>query len=528
MSSPNQYLVYTALVLGSIGAYGTLNVKSTKDVDDLLSDALNNSDVSSTDLTIILDRISNRLGDVESAMDSTASTRLSDVEEALDTLEQSFISVDGKADENISDIAFMGPDFQAQITTNKTAADAIGTTADTNLSTITDTINPDLEILFGDVKDLHEADVGLDTRIGAIEGARILEAAARSTMSGDIGTNATGITTNLESIGAIETALEEVYSAGIDANEANIIVNRDDHTYLTDAIRRVEEVDDAGEVVDEYVVCYPRFKADNVELALQGNFFRLGDPLGDDWMFYKAGSGENAPAGRYFSGQSARIRVSDGADTGFVVENSSNNALFSVRGLDARAAIYGSLDVDDDVHIGSNSDGHACFSHLYSVAHPALLQKADGNTVVDSTTAVAIHNKGVNMLNVDATKVKVETELVVNNADGTQDTHFRANHNYISTGAGKKTYFRFGLSSPTVTIRDKEININGTDVLAKLAALETRIKTLETTCVKNGSEINLRNLETGQFIYVTTKDKTCEARGEHSYQTRGRFTVNLR
>ena len=532
MSSPNQYLVYTALVLGSIGAYGTLNVKSTKNVDDLLSDALNNSDVSSTDLTNILDGISTRLGDVENTMSTTSmGTRLSDVEEALDTLGQNFNSVDGKADENTSDIAFMGPDFQDQITTNKTAADAIGTTADTNLSTITDIINPDLETLFGDVKDLHEADVGLDTRIGAIEGARILEATERSTMSGDIGTNATDITTNLESIGAIETALEEVYTAGIDANEANIIANRDDHTYLTDVIRRVEEVDDAGEVVDEYVVCYPKFKAENVELALQGNSFRLGDPLDDDWMFYKAGSGENAPAGRNFSGQSARIRVSDGSNAGFVVENSSNKALFSVKGQNARAAIYGSLDVHVDVHIRSNADGHACFSHLQQYNSPALMQKADGNTVVDSTKAVRIHNKGVSMLEVDANKTTIHKEIVLHTGDASVlNSHF----NYAGKGtnwfsAKSTNNFRFGTNKlASVVIKDKEVVIDEVGVLEKLKALEERIKTLEKTCVKHSSEINLRNLETGQFIYVTTKDKTCEARGEHSYQTRGRFTVNLR
>ena len=568
MSSPNQYLVYTALVLGSIGAYGTLNTLNTKNssVEDLLSGV----DVSSMDLTGILGGISNRLDDVESTMntlestmgtmstmsaaesttstmsatESTTSTtnttdmgtRLSDVEGSLDTLEQNFVSVNGIAAENTSDIAFITPDFQEQITTNKTAADAIGTTADTNLSTITDIINPDLEVLFGNITDLQEVDVGLDTRIGVIEGARILEATARSTMSGDIGTNATDITTNLESIGAIETALEEVYTAGIDANEANIIANRDDHAYLTDAIRRVEEVDDAGEVVDEYVVCDPTFRAAKAEIALSGNPLRLGNPTDTSWQLYKANEdvGNGSPRGFGF-GNAMRMRVSGGSSSGFLVENHNDEALFSVRGEDAMTCIYGKLKIDTNAYIHSNANGEACFSYNSSKGWdtPAIRQSSSGATAVSCPdgSSVYIKNGTTTMLSVKSDKTTIHKEILLDTEDSTLlNSHF----NYLGNGtnwisAKSSTNFRFGTNAlASVVIKDKEVYIDGVGVLEKLNALEARIADYEKNGVKKNSEINLKNVYTNQFIYVVDDDKACEARGEQSSHTRARFTVNLR
>lgn len=62
MSAGNQYLLYTALLLGSVGAYGALNPKvmdQLKDssVQEFITEAMSNGDISSLDMSTILSEL---------------------------------------------------------------------------------------------------------------------------------------------------------------------------------------------------------------------------------------------------------------------------------------------------------------------------------------------------------------------------------------------------------------------------------------------------------------------------------------
>lgn len=393
----------------------------------------------------------------------------------------SLSATDGKVDENVKELAFITPDFQEQISENKSSAAASVLTADTNLGTIDEIILPGVQDLKADVISLQENDVSLDTRIVNIESARETETVERSTMSSDIASVAEDVTTNLGFINAIEDELINVYTESINVNSDNVAAVADDLDFLTEKLRR-----EVGEVVDE-VVCYSKFSTKGgAEISLSENPLRLGDSLDDSWMLYMAQQAPlTAPPAPFFGGMAARLRVYDSDTTGFVVEN-SNKVLFSVRGSDALGDLAGRLRVHDNTLLHSDEEKNACFSNVRHDAYPGLTHRADGNTVVDSNNEVAIRSKGSTRIKTDYARVTISPELLIDNGDQC-DTHFNYNNlgdNWIS--AESATSFRCGTHVPSVIIKHNEVFIAGVGVLAKLNSLQQEITNLKTN-LKNDS-----------------------------------------
>lgn len=102
----------------------------------------------------------------------------------------------------------------------------------------------------------------------------------------------------------------------------------------------------------------------------------------------------------------------------------------------------------------------------------AIKQHKDGTTVLNSSKQIYVNVDSTNILKCTNGSLSIENE-------DSNSTIFRTKNNFITTGEGRSTFFRFGKESPTVSISDKEINIDGTDVLATLNSLRNRIIVME-------------------------------------------------
>lgn len=519
----NQVLLYSALVLASIGAYGTLT-SGDSDLEGLISEASGES----TDITSLLTALSKKVSDLESreskqsgggtggtdelglrlskvetwmknrvdetknvASDPNATTeqvaesviqRLSDVESEADLNSQDIITLVGDVNTNTQDISTMLSDFQEQISFNDSDISAMKTAADDVNTAITGEfgINTRLTDLETGVSDLQGIDTNMEERLSGIESDRILEATERSTMSGDIVANGEAITTNLNSIQDIEQDLTDVYQAAIDSNASNIVSLNDDASYLWEKLRRV--TGDAGE--DE-VVCYSKFKTEGgADISLDDSELRLGASNDDNWMIYRAGNGTDRAKGYGITGNSTRVRIGKASNQGFIVENANKIPLFSVRSHDALTKVFGNLQVDNNVRIWE-TEKSAHFGHVdVSGGANNMHQTKDGTLVLGTPTYVTTKVNRVEMLQVNKDKTVIHKEILLKGQNSTSDTHFNyqnAGSNWISAKDGGATNFRFGQVGPTVAIKNKEININGTNVLEKLNSLQKQINDLETT-----------------------------------------------
>ena len=503
----NQYLLYTAFVLGSIGAYGTLAPESPTENSG--------SNSSNSELQAIADRVLSVETYIKNKKDSAKRVsadpnatpqevaesvlqRLDDVESSAFSNDQKIFTLRTDVDQNTTDISFNAGDFQGQITTNKTHADGIETTADGNTSDIIDIIKPDLSLLAGNISQLSTDTTNLSSRLDTIELARPLEATARETLGDDIASVSGRVTTNLDSIQSIEDDLELVYTENISSNAEAIGALVDHTNYLSERLR----ADDDG------VTCLQKFKAHNgVDIALSESYLRLGYPNNDEWMIYTgtlAPGGKAAVKGFGFSGKATRVRVRDNSAQGFLIENSNDERLMSIRGSDAYTHFAG------EVQVGSNGPRTFAYSNTAFFGHRtssrdncALQQASDGKTVIATPSKASVNVDGGTMLMVESDKTHVKTELKITQSP--YDTHFNKDAggtNVISSNYG--TFFRTGTSASTVTIKNREININGTDVLAKMNRLQTDLdaleKTVEDDCIKHEEYIRIRNKANGKYI----------------------------
>lgn len=103
-------------------------------------------------------------------------------------------------------------------------------------------------------------------------------------------------------------------------------------------------------------------------------------------------SGQSAVSGEGFGSTATRLRVPDNADNGFLIENSSEARLLSVRGSDGFTGINGRLQVNDNVQMMSN-----LFVEKDTV-HRGKIVVMDGSTS-GSTGGRGIHFNTVNDTN---------------------------------------------------------------------------------------------------------------------------------
>lgn len=500
----NQYLLYTALLLGSIGAYGAFKelkqAKGKDSITGLISDAISNNggELSAADVAKLLTQLDEKV----SKMD----TRVSDVEEASGDMDLELIALEAKVSTNDSNIAFITPDFQEQISLNKSSADATDVLAVSNEGILNNMLTVEMAHLELQLQDFRQLGKDWSTRISDIESARQIESLEKETLSSNILGVAEDVTTNLGSINAIETELIDVYTTNIANNADNVTAVKDDLSFLTGMLRR-EIFEDEG--IDQ-VVCYSNFIAKGgAEISLSENPLRLGDSLDDSWMLYLAPSLEaktlgmstsfstsslvqsasealkesvvSAAKAPRFEGMAARLRVYDSETTGFVVENSNDEVLFSVRGSDAFADVYGELTVDTNTVLRSDEVNSACFSHVLHTANPGIAQQIDGDTVV-SGKEVFIQSLDETMVEVKSNMVIVHNALKVDPVGSlVRTSQFNySGHNFFSAREGGINYFRFGArGGASVKIKHKEIEIDGTNVLATLDSLQQQITNLK-------------------------------------------------
>lgn len=478
------------------------------------------------------DEAKNVSGDSSSAEISEAMrTRLTDVEIVADTNQVNMTTLRNDVDINTDDISTFQTDLQEQISTNKSAISAVQLKADTTDDSLLNIWTPRVDSIEADVAALEAADITANSRITALEEAGPLASAARDVISDDLAGVAVRVTDAETSIADLEDDVELVVKEGIRANKDNIIAMTADAAYLSEKLMR--SGDD--------IVCNGVLRANaGAEISLDSNYLRMLTATNNNFMMYvgdgdaEKGPSGNAPAkGAGFSRNAARLRVTNGASNGFIVENSSEQALLSVRGHDGYTSCTGALRVDQNASIFSEGT-NAFFSHQNfagSNTDFALAHIQNGKTILSSNGAgnsgtIECRVRGKNMVKMEPARVVVDNEFVVNHAAGTHDTHFRADSNYISTGAGKRTYFRFGGSNPTVDIRDKEVRINGTDVLAKLNNLEARIKTIESDAIMKNDSVRLQNENNKKYVRKSdnNNDIICD-QNKNAKGSRERFYI---
>ena len=414
------------------------------------------------------------------AVDSGGNTELMiDIKTASDVNSQSILALRGKVDSNAMDIATFVPDLQEQISTNKSELNAISIQSDANLETLESLVNPRLSSLEENMENLKSVDSGISSRLDVLDSSRELEAAQMSTLASDVVDVSERVTSNLDMISGLRDDLEGVYNERINNVSDTVSAVSADVDFLGEKLYRSN---------DDEIVCTGLLRAEEgAKICLAKNPLRLGASTDDTWMLYL---GEDSSPGLGFSGNAQRMRIKDSVNEGFVLENSSNMALMSVRGSDGLTGLTGPVKVMDVSSISSQGS-MGCFGHWKhrDDDNCALRQDENSSTLIGSSIDVKVRVRTKDMLKVEKNRTVVAQQLAVqNNADGseTYPTMFRAENNIISTGKGKENKFRFGNTTyNSVIIREDEIQIKDTNVREKLIDLQTQIESLKLDVKEN-------------------------------------------
>lgn len=406
-------------------------------------------------LTLDRDNLDTRVSDVEDWVESrknadlSASTsssassgeisqavinRLAAVEQVSGTNKTNISNLSGNTEVDTSFISELDTKLQKQITENKEEIASVLVKTNSNLNNVTTQVNPRLDTIETKLGELDQADETWKNRIEALEGVEPQEIVPFVQQPSPL--------------------------------EAHIKLSGPSLSFTKN-------------------------------IALNQNGLRFNNVNDSTWMAYLASNGDTAsPTGKKlsvgynFNGWSTRIRTRADIASGIIFEDSNEKMLMSVRAVDAYTHLAGPLNVQDNTAVFSNGTV-ASFAHKnhMSVNNSALRQGSDGVTVLSSPKYIKIKVEGLDNIICTKSKTMINHELVVNHASGTHDTHFRANGNYISTGAGKKNYFRFGAGDPSVTIQEKEVTIDGVNVLQTIKTLQKQVADL-TTALENAVKYN--------------------------------------
>ena len=542
-TNTQQYLLYGALLLGAIGTYGTVESQKKTDVKKSIADLFENGDtagftvelsnlksdldiasknasdavsfiktfdqngtsvhsrmktleqtiedlsLSPTDvtqdlqtLTTTVENFTKRVLGVEQWMqnkiDLSRETdtlsgeisldRFTDTETLVDINSQNLITLTGKVDTNTLDISSFSIDFQGQITDNKEKISNIETQVDTHTSTINDMINPSLDNLETKVVDLESFQLRAETRIDTLESDKVIEAEERRVITDDITDIAERVTTNTVKIDSINDSLEGEFTEAVNANSGNI---ENVKTALDELLRVVYPTSDNEVRCDGYL------RASNGAELFKARIGLSNDP---HWMLYRAKPTEDNPLteGLGFAGWAARIRVYKSRNEGLIVENHNEEALLSIRGDDGLTNISGETQIHSTCSIRGDKSGNALFGNL---THEALMHHSDnGVTVGNTETPYAVMKcRGGKRIEITESRTSLKGETWIVNGSNTNSSVFGANGNFLVTGEGKSTDFRFGKNKTSVSISEGEIKIGNTNVLAKLNSLQDKVDELE-------------------------------------------------
>ena len=403
--------------------------------------------------------------------------RLVDVEIVADTNKLNVDSVRTDVDINTTDITDFQADLQEQISLNKSAIAAVELKADTTDDSLLDIWTPRVNAIEDDVKDLLAHDITVNTKLTALEEAGPIASTARQIIADNLVGVAERVTNAETAISGLEDDMEQVVTPAIDANKASIVAMVDDAAHLSEKLYR------SGDVI----ICDGVLRTEEAQLSLNSNPINLGSSSSTDWMLWAGINAEMQSAAGYgFEGERMTLRVRDNSQSGFVLENSSAERLFSVRGNDGLGLLQGPLKVDGRVYLKSDNT-NAYFMNIRNAPdNYALAHADDGITTLNSDRYIKFRVQEAERINVYSTSVKI-------NNPGAMPTYFAASNNNICTGAGKKTTFRFGTEAASVHIENKEINIDGTNVLAKLNSLQAEVDEIKKDYVTKKEKIRLRN-----------------------------------
>eukprot|EP00903_Cladosiphon_okamuranus_P019541 g17972.t1 len=406
-----------------------------------------------------------------------------DLQTSVDLNTGNIFTLRSDVDINTGDISALGTDLQGQISQNKSDISAVKLIADGTVSDIDNIHLPRISDLEDKVLTLTDTDTTTGTRLDVLEEEMPLAQAARGILSNDLASLSQKVTENTNAIGDIEDDLDGVIQEDIDAAKARIDALESDASHLSEKLKR--SGDD--------IICDGLLRTQQANLGLGGIPIKLRDSTNTDWMIWAGEKreidGKQSPDGHGFSGAALRMRMRNASANGFVLENSNSDRMFTVRGSDGVGFLAGPMLVNNQAHISGDAN-FAYFSNrrYQGEEYYAFGQHNNGTTVVNSPNEIRLRVKQNNMVFVSDTLSTVAKELQINHRAGIGDTLFREDNNYISTGGNRKTFFRFGGGDPTVAIRDKEININGTDVLAKLNSLQSQVDAIESNYVKKNAE----------------------------------------
>lgn len=408
---------------------------------------------------------------------------ITDLQSAVDLNTTNIETLRIDVDTNTDNISFVSTSLQEQISQNKSDTSAVKLTADGLVSDM-DTLHlPRISGIEANVLALTETDTSTGTRLDLVEAEVPLAQAARGILTDDLVSLSERVTQNTNSIGDIEDDLDGAIQEDIDAAKARITVLEGDASHLSEKLKR--SGDD--------IICDGVLRTEEAKLSLSNNPIKLGSSSNTDWMIW-AGvdpliNGEESAAGYGFSGTKMTVRVQDNSQSGFVLENSSSERLFSVRGNDGLGLLEGPLKVDGRVYLTSDNTNAYFMNIRKAPGNYALAHADDGITTLNSDKYIKFRVQEAERITVYSTSLKI-------NNPGASSTYFAASNNTICTGAGKKTYFRFGTAAASVHIENKEINIDGTNVLAKLNSLQAQVN----NCVKSGGKVIIRNQASNKYL----------------------------
>jgi len=327
----------------------------------------------------------------------------------------------------------------------------------------------------------------LDGRVGSLETRATTSENDISTISGDV----TTLTTNLDALGD-----------DLD-NESTLL----DETKLSlENFRADWDNFNTVAFVGDSKLNVTSLSASNCKIALRHgdgsksaiNFAGMSDV---NWGMYlaKAGSGRN-PAGDTVAGfgdvsdYAIRMNIGNSNKQGVVFENKTG----PVASLSSTGIFQ-----TGPAKCGQVATGVAGFGHQsrFSSANIGFKQGSDGTTVIS-----AGNNKLINFYNNGTRSGYFDNNnrLILPNkhasAGNTVFSHHSDGNNYIRSASAVN--FGFGANeTTTVVIKNKEINIDGTNMLAELKALKTRVSNLEAkNYVLNGQQIYLLNQNNQRYL----------------------------
>lgn len=234
------------------------------------------------------------------------------------------------------------------------------------------------------------------------------------------------------------------------------------------------------------------FQAEDANIALKSNSgdtsaYRFTGVSSNSWAMYLANPSGKTPGGNtpptHGKVTSNAIRMSIGANTsqGFIVENGSNDGVFSVNG-------YGDTLMGQTYCGTLNEDmGGVAHSSNFNTTDYALMQTKEGATSINASNErdIGLGNNGEWKVLVPGTPT---TSLVIKNSDDSYNTKLNHNgQNIFVADEGKYHLFRFGENSTNVvSIQDwglkidGTLNLDGTNLNASITSLHTKVNDLIT------------------------------------------------